>query len=191
MTIGGAGLKRRWATVACVGFLLISSAGCAVEPTPVQPSATPTAEPVFASDEEALAAATEAYANYLKAYDLAWAEGTWPMTDYLALSTGEAHEDEAASLAKWEEEGWHATGTTSFDSIRLQSREFQDGVQSINTYLCLDISNGDVVDQNGNSVAKPDRPMRLPLEVTFDATSSHPSDMRVSRSEVWSGKNFC
>lgn len=177
--------------VACAGVLLLSLTGCASTPKPAPTSSSPTAAPIFASDEEALAAATEAYANYLRVYDSGWANGPSHMATYLALSTGEAHENEVASLAKWEADGWYATGTTTFDSMRLQSVELEKGVQKVRTYLCLDISQGDVLDSNGNSVARPDRPLRLPLEVDFDAKSPEPTDLRISRSDVWSGKNFC
>jgi hypothetical protein len=191
MTIGGAGLKRRVAVVACVGFLLISSAGCAAERTPVQPSATPTAQPVFASDEEALAAATEAYANYLKAYDAYWA-GLITKAEYLDLSTGSVHQGEVESMAEWEQKGWKAVGKTTFDSIRLQSVSQSDsGHWHVRAYLCADATEGDVLNADGISVAQPDRPLRLPLEIEFLASSDKPVDLKIAESKVWSGTNFC
>ena len=183
----------RMVMAACVGSLLLGAAGCTA-PSPSEPAPTsnpPTVAPVFASDEEALAAATEAYSNYLATYDASWAHGPSPMDEYLALSIGEAHEDEVQSLAGWEANGWYATGTTTFDSIRLQGVERRSGVVNISTYLCLDISKGDVVDASGSSVVKPDQPTRLPLEVEFETTPPSPTDLKISRSEIWSGTDFC
>jgi len=176
---------------ACVGGLLLGAVGCTAAPTSAKPSPTPTVVPIFASDEEALAAATEAYANYLRVHDEFWADGGSSEGEYMSLSTGGAHDGDAESIEKWRANGWRAVGITTFDSIRLQSVELEDGAQQIRTYLCLDVSQGDVIDSQGSSVAKPDRPLRMPLEVEFEATSSDSADLRISRSEVWSGENFC
>ena len=63
--------RRSTARVAVVALLIVALSGCASTPDPQltpTPSAT-AAAPVFASDEEALAAATEAYAAYLTMSD--------------------------------------------------------------------------------------------------------------------------
>ncbi|ASD21460.1 hypothetical protein B7495_04590 [Cryobacterium sp. LW097] len=179
------------ATAACVGGLLLGAAGCTAAPKPAPPSPTPTITPIFASDEEALAAATEAYANYLRVRDSFWADDGSTEDEYLSLSTGTAHDGDAQSMEKWRANGWHAIGITTFDSMRLQSVDIDAGSQQIRTYLCLDVTQGDVIDSEGSSVAKPDRPLRVPLEVEFEVASSASIDLKISRSEVWSGENFC
>ena len=180
------------AAVACaIVVALVTLAGCAAAPAPAPTTVTPTTAPVFASDEEALAAATEAYANYLKAHDTFWADDESSPDEFLGLSTGSAREGDAATIDEWKAEGWRAVGVTTFDSIRLQRSETTDGVYQIGTYLCLDVSKGDVLDAKGTSVAKLDRPLRLPLEVEFEATTATPTELKISRSEVWSGENFC
>jgi hypothetical protein len=192
MTIDVAGSRRRVATIACAGLLMISGAGCSAEPTPVPTSATPTAAPVFASDEDALAAATQAYTNYLSTYDKSWADGDGSVEDFLALSVGDAHETDRQSFEEWQAKKWHPTGATKFDSMTLQAlTRTESGSWQIQTYVCLDATGGDVVDVNGVSVARPDRPLRLPLEVWFVTTSPTASDLMISESRVWSGKNFC
>ncbi|WEO78420.1 hypothetical protein BJQ94_05125 [Cryobacterium sp. SO2] len=182
----------RMAAVACACLLLVPLAGCAADPKPAAPSSTPTATPVFASDEEALAAATEAYENYLSAYDAYWTGNATSKRDFLALSTGDAHEGEVESMAEWEEKGWTAVGSTTFDSMRLQSVSQSDSGQwVIRAYLCADSSRGDVVDASGASVAKSDRRLRLPLEVAFVTSSAESSDLKISESNVWTGTDFC
>jgi len=184
----------RMVMAACVGSLLLGAAGCTA-PSPSEPAPTsnpPTVAPVFASDEEALAAATEAYSNYLATYDALWADGDGAMDDYLALSTGNAHDGEVQSMTEWEAKGWRATGTTAFDSMALQSISRSDtGGWTLRTYLCVDASQGEVIDGTGASVAKPDRPLRLPLEVEFTTTSATSDQLLISESKVWSGKDFC
>jgi len=183
------------AGVAGAVVLLVGTSGCATEPAPAptaSASNSPTpAAPVFASDEEALAAATEAYANYLATYDAFWA-GQAQKSEYLELTTGSALASEESNLTQFESEGWKPVGTSSFDSITLQSLSQSDsGEWEVRTYLCIDVSKGDVVDSQGMSVAKPDRPLRLPLEVAFVTPSPTSSDLKISESQVWSGNNFC
>jgi hypothetical protein len=183
----------RMSAVVCAAILLFSCAGCAEEPTPQPTTNSPTAAaPVFASDEEALAAAAEAYANYLRTYDESWADGDGSMEDFLGLSVGNAHQNDRKSHEEWTSKNWRPTGATKFDSMTLQAvSQAESGTWQIQTYVCLDASEGDVVDANGVSVAKPGRPLRLPLEVWFVTTSASPEELKISESNVWSGQNFC
>jgi hypothetical protein len=181
-------LAWRMTAVACA--CLIALSGCATPATPRATTNPPTAAPVFESDEEALAAATEAYANYLATYDEYWA-GNATKNEYLDLSIGAAHEAELESMEEWEQKGWRAVGTSTFDSISLQSVSHSESGWKIWTYLCADASKGDVVNADGVSVAQPQRPLRLPLEIEFTTSTSSPSDLKISESRVWSGTNFC
>jgi hypothetical protein len=176
--------------MALLGTLAL--AGCAPQSAPPPPSATATTDaPVFATDAEALAAATETYAAYLAAGDASPADATARRDEFLSLSVGSAHEGDVSAAQLFETNGWHKTGTTTFDSIRLQSsiENGKDGWE-IRTYLCLDVSESDVVDAGGGSVADPSRPLRLPLEVQF-LVGRAGQKVLVAESQVWSGANFC
>ncbi|MBC7441765.1 MAG: hypothetical protein H7311_04470 [Ramlibacter sp.] len=160
--------------------------GCAPTPAPKPAATAATDAPVFASDAGALAAATEAYAAYLAAGDSGGNKD-----DYLALSTGRAHDQDVTASATFEDRGWKQTGVTSFDSFAIQSSTLSaDDQWEIRAYLCLDVTKSDVVDSSGVSVAAVDRPLRLPLEVAF-VTSSPSENLLIAESRVWSGSNFC
>ena len=58
-----------------VGLLALVLAGCAPDVPAIQVPPTPTVTPLFASDEEALAAAEEAYAAYLAMSDEITSDG--------------------------------------------------------------------------------------------------------------------
>lgn len=58
----------------------------------------------------------------------------------------------------------------------------------VTVYVCLDVSDVDVVDGTGKSVVTASRPDRQPLEVDIDNVEHV---LKVSRSEAWSGDNFC
>ncbi len=62
-------------SIALVALAVLLLSGCLPPQTTVTPTPEATAAPVFASDEEALAAATAAYAAYLAMSDQIFAEG--------------------------------------------------------------------------------------------------------------------
>ena len=171
----------------------LSLTGCTPEPAPrATETAAPTDAPVFASDEEALAAATEAYAAYLAAGDAAEESGTPSRAHFFSLSTGDAHKQDLSVAASFDERGWRQVGSTSFDSMSIQSTEINaDSRWEIKAYVCLDVTNSDIVDSSGTSVAKADRSLRLPLEVAFLGTGQSGDHLQITESKVWSGSNFC
>src|SRR5690606_22722214 len=81
---------------------------------------TPTVTPVFASEEEALAAAEDAYAAYLEMSYLIASEGGLEPERIAPLVTNEQFERELESLSIYSERGLHVDGQTRFDSMMLQ-----------------------------------------------------------------------
>jgi hypothetical protein len=155
---------------------------------PLQTSSEP---PVFATDEDALAAATEAYAAYLSASDRSWSGADLRREKFLALSTGTAHEQDVEVTQLFEERGWRKVGSTSFDSMRLQSSAANDAGQwELRAYVCVDVSRSDVLDSFGASAAEPDRSLRMPLELAF-VSSTQDTPLLISESKIWHGSNFC
>ena len=72
MRIAGVQISSGVLAMLLAAFML---SGCASTPVPTPTSATPTVAPVFATEEEALAAATEAYAAYQELIDRIFSEG--------------------------------------------------------------------------------------------------------------------
>jgi hypothetical protein len=176
------------AAVACAAALLFSLAGCAGQPTPQPTSAQPTVAPVFDSDEEALAAATEAYANYLKLSNEIAHDGGNHAERISEVATGEAMETEIRSLEGMRSAGTVGVGDVGFDNFTLQSTDLSSG--SVIAYVCLDVSGADVVDAAGTSVLPPDRVESLPLEIGFIFQTSL-KRLLLERTQVWDGENFC
>ncbi|TFB76039.1 hypothetical protein E3O21_11300 [Cryobacterium flavum] len=176
--------------------------GCSAAPTPSphgssEPAAEATAAPtetppVFASNEEALAAAAAAYGAYLTAGDTAGAEGSDSWIKYLALTTGLERDDEVKTKKELEQNGWRFSGTTSFDSMTVQSfNPRPDGRWEVRAYVCLDLSQSQKVDASGIVVSDPNRLARWPLVVTFKTPDEISQQLLISESTVWSGSNFC
>ncbi|MCU1447557.1 hypothetical protein, partial [Cryobacterium sp.] len=163
-------------------------AGCAEAATSAPTSSPPTPTPVFASDEEALAAATAAYANYLKLSSVVAHDGGADARRMSDVSTGEALETEIRSLEGMAEAGTVGVGELSYDKFTMQSAELSSG--SLTAYVCLDVSATDVLDISGESVLSDSRVDRLPLEVAF-AFDKDDQQLLVERTRIWDGDNFC
>ncbi|WP_179954734.1 hypothetical protein [Cryobacterium shii] len=167
-------------------------AGCAPTPTP-KPSATATTDaPVFASDADALAAATEAYAAYLGVTDAVLSAGGGDAAQLAAVAVGDALTAEINTAGMYAERKYRSIGSSQFDSVQIQSLDDDgQGSATVTAYLCSDISAVDVVDEAGVSVVPVDRGARFPLEITFRNSRAHSSQLLVASSEIWAGTDFC
>lgn len=170
-------------------LLLMALASCAAPlARPTSSPSTPTPTPVFASDEEALAAATEAYAAYQAMSSTVAQEGGSRPERMSEFAVGDALVAETASLESLSEQNLRGVGQLSFDTLTLQSADLTEG--QVKAYLCLDVSRTDVVDATGLSTVPIDRPLRLPLQVSFAPTIDG-DRLLLERSESWRGENFC
>ena len=182
------GRARTFATTTLAILITFGASGCfAPTETPESSaSATPSASPLFASDEEALAAATEAYAAYLAAIDRSGQGGWLDSSELKAMETEEAFFKDVATAKRFSSAGYKQIGSSSFDSMELQRLDSS----TVTTYLCLDVTEVDVIDPSGVSIVDESQPRRLPLEVSF-TPSDESSTLLIEGSEIWSGENFC
>jgi hypothetical protein len=169
--------------VAGAAVILMAMTGC-VEPTPrVTAGPTASAPPVFASEEEALAAAEEAYAAYLAALDGA-------LTNYdtarlRKTSTGQALKEALASVEEFKKDARVLVGSSSADSITLIQ---YSAAGDVSVYACLDVSATDVLGADGRSTVSEGRPLRYPMQIDAQIDDGEPL---VISAEVWDGENFC
>ncbi|MGL4338808.1 MAG: hypothetical protein ACRCSP_00070 [Rhodoglobus sp.] len=156
---------------------------------PAEPSVVP---PVFASNDEALAAATEAYAAYLALSDQVTAEGGVNPERLEPLTTPKFFEESLNSYTSYRERGIHTEGASTFDTVKLtQYRDRGSGGSFVDIYLCLDVTAVRLVSADGSNLTSADRLNRVPFQVGFDVEATEPPRMRVARSDVWVGYNFC
>lgn len=180
----------RMAAVVCACLLLVPLAGCAAEPKPAPTTSAPTAAPVFASDEEALAAATEAYANYQEMADEITGDGgskperIAPFVSEGYLNT-EVHQYDGYRDAKA-----HSVGSTAFHVDSAQRLEYQDVQETaISLYVCDDVSDIEVLDENGASLVSESRVAVTPFEVGFILNGD--GKLVVDSRDVWKRESFC
>ena len=171
--------------VAGAAVILMAMTGCVDPAPPVTSSPTPSATPVFASEEEALAAAEAAYREYLAVSDAITAVGGADPDRLREFVTTDELTRAGERFAKLQASGKVTEGSTLFDSTSLQRYDDREVI----VYLCLDVSGVRVFDTQGQDATPPDRPNRLPLEVTFEV--GHASQLLLDSSNVWDGENIC
>jgi len=139
--------------------------------------------PRFASDEEALAAAEEAYAAYIAMVDTIMGDGGKDPERLMPLASQELYEREAEGFANVAAKGIHATGKRTFV---MSLQRFSDS--EIVAYVCDDISQVDLIDSEGNSTVLPGRLSTYEFEVTVALADRHSV---VQSKTLWKGDSTC
>jgi hypothetical protein len=173
--------------IATCAVALVAGSLAACTPSAPTPTRTPIAthSQAFASDADALKAATEAYAAYLKMSDTIAQEGGANPERFAEVADGKALDDALSGVAEYVKKGLHITGSTTFDSVTLQSKSENSSV----IYVCDDVSTIDVVTTSGQSVVMPDRKPRTPFVVTVEV-GANPIPTVMDRT-LWEGDSYC
>ena len=174
-----------FAALAAVALL----SGCVPTSPIVTPEPLPSSTPIFATEDDALAAATAAYAAYVKVSDQIFMEGGANPDRLKSVATGEQLKADVNGYRMAAAKNFHSTGGTTFESAALQqySRSSDDGQAVVTIYLCEDISKVDVRDASGLSIVSPTRPNRVAYEVVFDEIPGKSNNLLVSHKEPWPG----
>ncbi|MDT0158648.1 hypothetical protein Q9R19_13545 [Microbacterium sp. ARD32] len=132
------------------------------------PEPTPTKTALFASDEEAFAAAEETYQAYsdaANAADYADPATFEPVYDWL---TGTALGAEKKALSLYHAERLTKTGDATFDTFSPLSASSDEVV----VQLCIDVSQVDLLREGGDSAVPKGRLPRVGRMVTFSPGST-------------------
>jgi hypothetical protein len=155
------------ARVAAVATALVLLVGVA---TACQPEPTPTPSgPVFASEEEAFAAAEETYRAYVDALNQRRADDA-SSPDPQSFLTGQALEVDIDTQRQLEQSGLSLTGATSVTVLNLVSADPEPG--SVRLDVCLDSSATRVLNDAGQDVTPDDRQSISLLAVEFLSSST-------------------
>ena len=174
---------------AAVLAAVVVLSGCTPAPHTVTPAPAPSSTPVFASDADALAAATAAYAKYASVTDQIFQNGGKSLNDLEEVATGDLLASTIDGFKRASDAGLHSTGRTTFDQVQLQQYDpASTGKSIVTAYVCEDVSNIDVLNSAGKSVVSADRPNRVLYEVTFDLTPDH-KGILLSNRVPWAKKS--
>jgi hypothetical protein len=166
--------------------------GCVPPKSLAMPTFMPSSTPVFASDEEALAAATVAYKDYQAAVDRALSD--YDTSGLARVATGEALRLAKESVKGFQEKSLRQVGRATIDRISLarvsQSARGESAGDSTQIYACLDTAAVNVLDSTGRSTALGGRQTRFPVLVDLTLDSKGP-ELKVANEGVWDGGDFC
>lgn len=178
----------------CAGAVLavLLLAGCVPGEPVITPEPDPDVTPIFASDEEALAAATEAYARYLEVSDQIAADGGADPERMIPVVSTAQYLKEVDGFEKLQRGELHIVGASKFDTVSLQSWSMvEPSVALVVIYACSDASLTSVLDASGKDVTPESRPDRTPFELEFSSSSDDERSLVLSRSDLWTGADFC
>ncbi|WP_394554560.1 hypothetical protein ACDF64_07680 [Agromyces sp. MMS24-JH15] len=163
-------------------------AGCsdAAPAATVEPSES-VAAPVFASDEEALAAAVDTYEKYLDlSAEVSQEGGVNPerLLPLLDQSYGQKIVEEFQGM---ERVGLHVVGRGIASAYRLI--EYSTSTEDISVYACQSVGSTRIIDVDGSDITPPDREQVIPMVLVFHADLD--AGALLSGSTRWSGASFC
>lgn len=157
-------MRKMAGTVAALAGILLLSGCVPSDPLPTLPP-TPTSTPVFASEEEALAAAEEAYAAYLEVSNEVGETGGTDPERIEPYVTPERMEAELRGAQALQSSGLRLVGASQFETIALQMVDAVGEETEVVFYACWDGSRSRVIDSSGADVTPSDRVNRLVLEI--------------------------
>jgi hypothetical protein len=141
---------------------------------------SPTA--AFASEEEALAAAVAVFDRLTVLGDEIARAGGEDAERLEEVATGEILAGSVEGFNNYPDRGVHQVGYSSYRDPKLQ--QYSTGpAAAVLMYVCLDLSQVDIVDEAGQSTVATDRPDTLYLLVTFDFDADE--NLKVSKWERW------
>jgi hypothetical protein len=175
---------------ASAAALLLS--GCAPTAHIAGPAPQSISTPIFANEDEALAAATKAYAAYSSASDAVTREGGQQGERIAKFVSMEQLARELKGFEYYRQKSLFSRGNTKFDSVRIENYSgTAAGDFELTIYLCSDVSGIRLLNSARADVTPVDLPNRSPLEVGFELGKDSQTQLVVSRSEIWSGTDFC
>jgi len=157
---------------------------------PPAPTDTDAAELLFASDEEALAAAVEAYEEFLTVSGAILQDGGSNPERLRPLVSEEVYESELVGFRDVEEQGLRATGESRLVGARLQQRiaDTASATELVVSYICVSRADSDVLDADGQSVVNAD----APTELSFEVETEHAAGSSIVTSKVfWGDVSVC
>ena len=185
---------RRAALVLLASLGTLALAGCVpsaptIIPTPVHS----TAAPPFATEEDALAAATMTISEFYRVATTVLVEGGVGGDRLSEFATSAVVEHEKTGFDKLRDEQLVYRGETAIRSVVLQSYipEAVDGVGVITAYVCTDGAAVTIFYPSGESYVSADRPNGVPFEIRFDLTTTNDTSLLVSSKLYWDGDGIC
>lgn len=176
--------------LAPVTVLLVALVGCSDTPEIPQADPTPSASPLFASEEEALDAATAVYEEFLAVTGEILRNGGEGAESLEPLVSPEVFEQENEGFLSLQESGGRTDGQNRLEGIRLQQIAMGDPESfELQAYVCVNNTDARLIDGDGNDITNPDRTEVITLEVVFGSDPS--GSLIIEAKDYWADGNEC
>ena len=168
--------------------LLLALTGCSdtTEIPPADPK--PSATPLFATEEEALEAATAVYEEYLAVLDSALADPSFNYEVLDGLAREQAYDAAVSDITSFRQDGLKISGPRTLSSTELQILTSDSQTTEIAMYACEDVSSVTLLNSTGESLSTENRPNRSVFEVVVTGS---PADLVVTSRLIWEGQPTC
>lgn len=183
--------RPRTAAAGLLIFALAATlAGCSDTTRIPDPTPEATADPLFASDEEALAAAVEVYEEFLAVSDQILQEGGEQPERLEPLVSAELYESELTGFQNFASSGARLVGSSTITVSELQQRApgAEPGTEEVIAYFCVSSEETDVVDASGASIREPGAPVEYAFEVV---TAFAPDSAVIESNQLFDGLQSC
>lgn len=180
------------ATLALSGALLTACTPTSPAPTPHKTRAstpTPSAAPIFTSNEEALAAAVAVYKKFEAATDAIDHDGGAHPERVKPFVSDKGYEFELDQVKKLQQQHAHGVGSTVLNNAVLQSRDETGGWATVTVYFCEDLSSVDRIGPDGKSLVDPSRADLIAYQTVFQGRT--PDSLVIQSNDFWSGSGIC
>lgn len=154
------------------------------------PSAAATDEPIFASDEEALAAAVEAYEAYSDMSEVIAREGGADPTRIEAVVGTEMASEHVREFEALRDAGLRIEGENRSFNARLAEYSEDSGRAMISVYFCRDVSGTRVINE-ANIDVTPQRSSISAVAAHFESKTAGSESLILKDVDVWDDESFC
>jgi len=166
-----------------LAIVLGMATGCQPKPEP-----SPTG-PVFATEEEAFAAAEETYRAYVDALNQVDLSDPETFEAVYAWTTGDFSAEERKTLSRMHADAWKVSGASQI--ARIERLEASDRFTEVTLGSCVDVSTVSLVDADGVSQVAPDRPDMQTTKVDMTASASSPTGLLIAEVEGYEMEPPC
>lgn len=181
---------------ASLALAVLLAAGVALTAcTPADPgthstrSASPSPTPIFASDAEALAAATATFKHFEEVSDAIGRSGWADVSPLKPLISEAGYLHESQTAADYRSKDARAVGETLINNTTLESHTEADGRATVRIYVCEDLRHSDIRDGSGKSLVDPSRADFVQFESELSGASA--DSLIIESLNYWTGGSVC
>jgi hypothetical protein len=182
--------RSRSASTLALAAGLLALTGCAGPDPAPPPSSSP---PVFENEEQALAAVTETYQEFLDISNTILHEGGTNPERIAAVASPDVAAIEYEAYSRMRDGGYSTRGDIDLADVRL--REFYTSPDSLGVvaraFACEIVGSVEILDTNGQPRPQSDRQPAIGFEISLGADSESSDHYMITAKDAEEGASSC